>query len=70
MSNDNEDVYWRDPVPSGTRAQGGYFFRAYGLADFITRVEADGHKVLGIRITSNSNEIEILTAPEDGDVIH
>jgi len=44
-----------------TMAEGGYFYRVFGLRDLIDKIEKQGKEVIGIRLDENPNNIEILT---------
>jgi hypothetical protein len=51
-------VFWKDGFDDD-EAQGGIFFRSFDLNKFITKVEADGTEVVGIKFEGNN--IEIIT---------
>jgi hypothetical protein len=49
-------VFWKDGFDDG-EAQGGIFIRSFDLNKFITKVEADGTEVVGIKFEGNNLEI-------------
>jgi hypothetical protein len=49
-------VFWKDGFEDG-EAQGGIFIRSFDLNKFITKVEADGIEVVGIKFEGNNLEI-------------
>jgi len=53
-----EQVFWKDGFDA-IEAKGGLHFRAFGLNQFIKKVEKEGTEVVGIKFEGNNLELII-----------
>jgi len=52
------EIFWLDNFEG--ECQGGFFFRNVDMKNHFNKVEESNKKVVGIKVTRDSNEIELI----------
>ena len=52
------EIFWLDNFEG--ECQGGFFFRNVDMKNHFNKVEESNKKVVGIKVTKDTNEIELI----------